>query len=421
MSVETVLALAIFILAYFLIAVRKIRGRVIPSWVAACLGAVLMLGLGVVSFSDAWDFIDFSVLYLLVGMMLMTASLQYCGLFEIVVDALMARIKDRRQFLTGVMVISAVLSAVTLNDAVVLILAPIVFHCCRKLRAEPIPYMVGVFISSNIGCMATITGSPHNALVAAQSGLGFLQYCAYSVPLTVICLGLSIFLLHKMYGNSLAGEDDTIDDGDLSTQSVDRIRLVAVSVVAVAAVVLFAFSSYLGLQVYQIALAAGIISLLIVMTGKLSSAAFVVRQVDWTILLFFIGLFVITAGVVGSGLMDGIASVFGVGDGNTPSVAGMMCFTTVLSNLVSNVPAVMLIGQTLPADGTIIWVSLAVFASLAGNLTLIGGATNIIVSNSCEKHNVHLDFVKYLKIGIPITLITSVVATVYLMIIEAIV
>ncbi len=420
MSAETVLALAIFILAYFLIAVRKVRGRVIPSWAAACLGAVLMLVFGVVSVSDAWDFIDFPVLFLLIGMMLMTASLQYCGLFEIVVNAMMSRISDRRQFLTGVMLVTAFLSAVTLNDAVVLILAPIVLRCCQKLHAEPVPYLVGVFISANIGCMATITGAPHNALVASQSGLGFLQYSIYAVPLTLVCLGLSIFILRRVYGDHLAREDHTEDEEVFSTQSVDRVRLCAVSAVAVAAVVLFAFSGYLGLELYQIAMAAGVISLIITMTGRLSSAVFVVRHVDWTILLFFIGLFVITAGVVGSGLMEGIASVFGFGDGNIPSVPGMMAFTVILSNLVSNVPAVMLIGQMLPMDGTVLWISLAVFASLAGNLTLIGAATNIIVSNSCERHHVHLDFMKYLKIGVPVTVLTSAVAAVYLMVIDII-
>ncbi len=414
MSVGCILALLIFLLTYFLIAVRKVRGKVIPSWVAACVGAALMLGLGVVSVKDAWNFIDFSVLYLLVGMMLMTASLQYCGLFEIVVDAMMTHIKDHRQFLTGVVIVTAFLSAVTLNDAVVLIITPIVLRCCKKLHAEPVPYLVAVFVAANIGCMATITGSPHNALVASQSGLGFLQYSACALPLTVICLGLSIFILQKVYGGRLVKEDLSGDSEEFSTYSLDRPRLYAVSCVAVAAVVLFALSGYIGLKIYQIALAAGIISLLITMTGRPYSAVFVVRHVEWTILLFFIGLFTITAGVVGSGLMDSIESLFGLGDGSTPSVFGMMTFTTILSNLVSNVPAVMLVGQMLPMDNTVLWISLAVFSSLAGNLTLIGAATNIIVSNSCERHKIHLDFVRYLKVGVPITVLTSLVAVVYL-------
>lgn len=417
MSAESILALVIFVFAYILIAIRKVRGRTIPSWVAACVGAVLMLVFGVVSVTDAWNFIDFPVLFLLIGMMLMTASLQYCGLFEIVVDVLMSRIKDRRQFLTGVVLITAFLSAVTLNDAVVLILAPIVLRCCQKLHADPVPYLVGVFVAANIGCMATITGSPHNALVASQSGLGFLQYSAYAVPLTLLCLGLSIFILRKVYRDRLVKEDHTEDGEVFSIQFVDRPRLYAVSCVTAAAVVLFALSGYLGLELHVIALAAGIITLLITMTGRLSSAVFVVKHVEWTILLFFVGLFVITAGVVGSGLMDGIASVFGFEDGDPPSVFGMMSFTVVLSNLVSNVPAVMLIGQMLPMDETVLWISLAVFSSLAGNLTLIGAATNIIVSNSCERHRIHLDFVRYLKAGVPITLLTSAVAVVYLMVI----
>lgn len=421
MSAESVLALAIFFLAYILIAVRKIGRRAIPSWVAVCIGAALMLVFRIVSPQDAWDFIDFSVLFLLVGMMLMTASLQYCGLFEVIVNALMNRVRDCKQFLAWVMLLTAVLSALTLNDAVVIALAPIVLSCCRKLHVKPIPYLIGVFVAANIGCMATITGSPHNALVASQSGLGFLQYSVVSVPLTIVCLCISILILRRAYGDCLTEEDKAGIGKIQEIQSKDRPKIYAISCLVIVTAVLFALSGYLGFELYEIALTMGVISLLITMIGKPSSVIFVVKQVDWTIILFFTGLFTITAGVIDSGFMGSITSLFGFGNGNTPSILGMMSFTVILSNLVSNVPAVMLIGQMIPVDDSILWISLAMFSSLAGNLTLIGAATNIIVSNTCERHGVHLDFFKYLRVGIPITLITAGSAAVYLTIIGAII
>lgn len=418
MSAELVLALIVFILTYSLIAVRKVRGHRIPSWAAACLGAVLMLVLGVVSPKKAWDFIDFDVIFQLIGMMLMTAALQYCGLFEIVVDVLMKRFNGHRKFLIGVMLITALLSAVTLNDAVVLIIAPIVLRCCQKLHAEPAPYLVGVFVAANIGCMATITGSPHNALVAAQSGMSFILYSACSIPLTIICLGLSIWFLTRHYGKRMDSNDSSLEGEVFHSRDIDRPCLAAVLLVTAAAVVLFALSSFIGVKIYQIALGAGIVSLLIVMFRTPSASVFVVKHVDWSILVFFIGLFVVTSGVVDSGLIDSIASVFGMGDGKVPTIGGLVGYSVVLSNLVSNVPSVMLIGQLLPLGDTVLWIALAFSASLAGNLTLIGAATNIIVQNEGEKHGVRLDFFKFLKVGVPVTLATVVIAIAYLHILE---
>lgn len=418
MSEELVLALFAFLVTYVLIAVRKVRGHRIPSWAAACIGALLMLVLGVVSPKAAWDFIDFDVIFQLIGMMLMTAALQYCGLFEIVVDLLMKHFDGRRKFLAGVMLITAVLSAVTLNDAVVLIIAPIVLRCCQKLHAEPAPCLVGVFIAANIGCMATITGSPHNALVAAQSGMSFILYSTCALPLTAICLGLSIWILSRFYRPRLDKEDSSLVGEEFHGRAVDRPRLAAVLCVTFIAMILFALSSYLGVKIYQIALGAGLISLVITMVGKPSAAGFVAKHVDWSILVFFIGLFVVTAGVVDSGLIDSIASVFGMGDGKVPTIGGLVGYSVVLSNLVSNVPSVMLIGQLLPLGDNVLWIALAFSASLAGNLTLIGAATNIIVQDSGERHGVRLDFFRYLKVGVPVTLITVVAAIGYLHLID---
>lgn len=413
-----VLALLAFLLTYSLIAVRKVHGHRIASWAAACIGAVLMLAFGVITPRYAWDFIDFGVVFQLIGMMLMTAALQYCGLFEIVVDRLMDRFDGRGHFLTAIMVMTALLTAVTLNDAVVLIFTPIVMRCCQRLRADPVPYLVGVFVAANIGCMATITGSPHNALVASESGISFILYSACAVPLTVVCMAFSVWFLRRFYTDRLDRDDDSLEHETFHSSEIDRPRLIAVCCVTAVAVVLFALSNYIGLEIYQIALGAGVVSLLIAMTKRPSAALFVAKHVDWSILVFFIGLFVVTAGVVGSGLIDSVAGVFGMGDGNVPSIAGLVGYSVVLSNLVSNVPSVMLIGQMLPVGETILWIALAFSASLAGNLTLIGAACNIIVQDEGERHGVRLNFFRFLKVGVPITVVTVVISVVYLYLLD---
>ncbi|WP_400232094.1 ArsB/NhaD family transporter [Methanomethylophilus alvi] len=403
-----------FVLTYSLIAVRKVNGRRIRTWTAAVLGGVLMLLLGVVTLSEAWDYINFEVILQLAGMMMLTASLQYCGFFEIVVDFLMRRFDGRRRFLSGVMAITACLSAVMLNDAVVLIFTPIVLRCCQRMRADPVPYMVGVFVSANIGSAATVVGNPQNALVASMAGIGFLDYSIRVIPLTVICMAVAMLMMRRMYGGRLDTDDASLSGETFHTREVDKYRLCAVLAVTVTALVLFALSVPLGLRIYQIALAAGAVSLIIVLTDSMRAGGYVIRHVDWSILLFFTGLFVVIAGAVSSGLLDSMSELFGMGDGNVPSIGVLSGFSTVLANLVSNVPSVMLIGQLLPEGDMVLWITLAVTSTFAGNLTLIGAAANIIVEDEGEKHGIRMDFFRYLRVGIPIAVITIVIATAYL-------
>ena len=403
-----------FVLTYSLIAVRKVKGRRIRTWTDAVLGGVLMLLLGVVTPSEAWDYINFEVILQLAGMMMLTASLQYCGFFEIVVDFLMRRFDGRRRFLSGVMAITACLSAVMLNDAVVLIFTPIVLRCCQRMRADPVPYMVGVFVSANIGSAATVVGNPQNALVASMAGIGFLDYSIRVIPLTVICMAVAMLMMRRMYGGRLDTDDASLSGETFHTREVDKYRLCAVLAVTVTALVLFALSVPLGLRIYQIALAAGAVSLIIVLTDSMRAGGYVIRHVDWSILLFFTGLFVVIAGAVSSGLLNSMSELFGMGDGNVPSIGVLSGFSTVLANLVSNVPSVMLIGQLLPEGDMVLWITLAVTSTFAGNLTLIGAAANIIVEDEGEKHGIRMDFFRYLRVGIPIAVITIVIATAYL-------
>ncbi len=419
MSTVLLVSLAVFVLTYSLVAVRKVRGRRIKTWTAAVLGGGLMLLFGVVTPSEALDYINFDVIMLLVGMMMLTASLQYCGFFEIVVDMLMRRFKGRKSFLTGVMAITACLSAVMLNDAVVLIFTPIVLRCCQRMRADPIPYMVGVFVSANIGSAATVVGNPQNALVAAMAGLGFVDYSVRVLPLAVICTAVAILILHRTYARQLGTEDSSLSDEVFNSREVDRPRLAAVLAVVLAALALFTLSSAIGVKVSEVALAAGAVALLIVMTGSRKAFGYVMGHVDWSILLFFIGLFVVIAGAASSGLIDSISEVFGIGGGEVPSIGVLAAFSAVMANLVSNVPSVMLIGQLLPQGDMMLWITLAVSSTFAGNLTLIGAAANIMVEDEGEKHGVRMDFFRYLRSGIPIAAATVAIAVAYMYMLES--
>ena len=401
MQWETVAAGLIFTVTYALIAVRRMGGADIRMPYAAAAGAVLMVLTGIVSPSEAADSIDFGTLFLLLGMMLMASALEVCGFFDIAVSVLIRNAVTGRRFLLTVMVLSAVLSAVMLNDAVVLLLTPAVIGCCISLKARPVPYLVGTFVSANIGSAATAVGNPQNAYIASKAGIDFLTFSGYMVPLSVMCLIASYLILAHVFSKDLG-----MQPAEPAAMPADRTGLKVLIALLICTMAMFALSGIVGLELYQIALCAGALALLVACTRGRAAAVRTVTRVDWGVLLFFIGLFVIMAGAVDTGLVSAVADLFpGFSDGS-PSIGEMTLFSSVLSNLISNVPAVMLIGEMVPVGDTALWMTLAASSTLAGNMTLIGAAANVIVEEEAEKEGRALGFTEYLKAGIPVSAVT---------------
>ena len=410
MSWELIVAAVIFVATYVLISLRRLPGIEVGMHTAALIGATAMLVFGIVSLGLAWESLDLDVLFLLLGMMLLVASLDACGFFEIIANVLVHRVPDGRHLLVRVMVLSAVLSALMLNDAVVLILTPAVIRCCKVLKSDPIPYLIGVFISANIGSCATIVGNPQNAYIATHADIGFMDFTLEMLPMTATCLLVSTVLMLILFRRRL---DITAMEG-CKSQIPDRPRLYATVIVTVCTIVMFALSSILNVKLTAIAMTGGCLALIVVSTKGKNVFTHVVRRVDWSVLLFFIGLFVIMSGAVSSGLVDVIASLFPGFDDGSPSPMELTVFSVILSNLISNVPSVILIGDMIPHASTSLWLILSASSTLAGNLTLIGAAANVIVSEEAEKEGIRFDFRKYLATGIPISLATLAVMYVFL-------
>ena len=410
MSPELIVAAVIFIVTYAAISLRRLPGIEIGMHTAALFGGAAMLLLGIVSFTDALDSLNTDVLLLLLGMMLLVGALESCGFFDIVADILVKRVKDGRRFLVRVMILSAVLSALMLNDAVVLILTPAVIRCCRSLGTDPIPYLTGVFISANIGSCATVVGNPQNAYIATHAGIGFMEFSMELAPMAALCLVAAITMMLLIFRNGLRIErKDTV-----SVRTIERIPLVVTVSIAVCTVLAFSLSGVVGISIARIALIGGALGLLTASFGGLKKGAEVVRRVDWSVLLFFIGLFIVMAGAVSSGLVDTIASVFpGFSDGD-PSAGELALFSVILSNLISNVPSVILIGDMMTNATPAMWLVLSASSTLAGNLTMIGAAANVIVSEEAEKEGIRIDFRRYLKVGIPVSAATFAVMYVML-------
>ncbi|MDR0777993.1 MAG: arsenic ABC transporter [Methanomassiliicoccaceae archaeon] len=416
MVLDTILiTAAVFIFTYALISVANLPRIRISRGLAAAIGGILVLILGIVSVADVPDLINIHVIFLLIGMMMLVAGLEFSGFFRIISDMLIKRSGSKVRMLAYVMIICAVLSAIALNDAIVLMFTPIVIRCCRNTKSNPIPYLIGVMFSANIGSLATPVGNPQNAYIASEAGISFIDFVIHAVPISLICLPIAFFFIYMIFRKNLTSDMPAPAGKDVP---VDRPRLWATVSITVGAMIGFALSDAIGIDIYVIALAAGILALLVVMSKSPKNIVWVAKKVDWMIIVFFIGLFILMGAVVTSGLLDEMASVFpGFGDGRTPSVLSVTAFSAVLSNIVSNVPAVVLIGGLLPEGNMMLWMTLAASSTLAGNATLVASAANVIVAERSENDGISFNFWKFAAIGVPVTIVTLFIAAGIMMLI----
>ena len=406
MNTVMILALTIFIITYVLIAVNKTPWFEIKRSYAALLGAVAMLIVGALTIDQAWDSIDFKVIFLLLGMMLMVAGLEFAGFFTIISNLMLRHSEPGPKFLLSVMLFSAVISALALNDAVVLMFTPIVIRCCIKLKVNPIPYLIGLMISANIGSIATAVGNPQNAYIVGCSGISFAEFSLYSIPIAIVCLIVSYVILVMIFRGSLSQRKYVEVDHQDETFVDNRILAVMISILVVTFIG-FMLTGVYDIELYQVALISGAASSLIVISCQPKKSVWMVRRVDWHILIFFIGLFVLIGGAVQSGLIDELSQdLHLLDDGGKGDMIPLSVLSVVLSNLVSNVPAVMLIAQMMPPSDVMAWIVLAASSTLAGNTTLLGSAANIIVAERSETYGIRVPFVRHMLVGMVVTVAT---------------
>ena len=311
------------------------------------------------------------------------------------------------------MVATAVLSALVLNDAVAFLMTPIVVRACRGMSLDPVPFLVGEGIAVNVGSVATEVGNPQNAFIGIHSGIPFLDWAVVMAPITVACLAVSIGVVRLAFRRRLAGPITARPPHD-TLVPVHRPGLAFTLAVLIAAVVAFFASAPDWLP--AIALAGGSLVLFgLPLVNRGASARGIMGKVDWSILLFFIGLFVVIAGVESSGLrasiQGGFTALAGGTEGGVWWLAGL---SAVLSNLVSNVPAVLLLAQVVraaPLAGQrTLWLTLAASSTLAGNATILGAAANVIVVQAASRQGVNVTFRDWFRAGFPATVATLVLA-----------
>lgn len=370
----------------------------------ALVGAVALIALGVMPLEIALASLDAHTLLLLFAMMIVNAHLRLAGFFEWIAAFIGARAQSPRVLLAWIIFAAGILSALFLNDTIVLMFTPLVLHVTTALKRNPIPYLVGLATAANIGSTATITGNPQNMLIGMASQISFVAFASALAPIALIGLGIAWLVLVVIYRAEFATA--RFDAARIAPARVDP-PLLRKSL-ALVGLMLVAF--LLGAPIALAALAA---AAALLVTRRVEPER-IFAQVDWLLLVFFSGLFVVTGALSYTHWSD---ALFASAEPLARAGIVPLTFVTVaLSNLISNVPAVMLFRSLVPqfADPTRAWLTLAMASTLAGNLTLLGSVANLIVAESARARGVQLSFGEYLRAGVPITVLTLVVGIVWL-------
>lgn len=390
------------------VAVGRYPGLRMNRSTIALAGGVILIVAGAISLEEAYQALDLDTLALLFSMMVLNVNLRGSGFFKLVGRWVIRWARSPRQLLALIVVTSGLLSALFLNDTIVLMFTPLVLEIVLALDRHPIPYLVGLVSAANIGSAATITGNPQNMLIGASSHIPYVRFTAALAPAALAGLAVAWAVLVLVYRKEFAR-------GPLPPIPEQRMRLLRPLMhKSLLATVGMLIALMAGAPIALAALAAAA-ALLITRRVKPQR---IFREVDFSLLVFFAGLFIVTGAIESTGLSERLFRVAQpVAEAGVAPLAGV---SVVLSNLVSNVPAVLLFRPLIPhlADPEKAWLTLAMATTFAGNLTLLGSVANLIVAESAKEQGVHLSFGEYLKAGVPITLVSLVLGVLWLMVIQ---
>ncbi len=405
-SPSIALVSTIFGLTYAGLAAGKVPGLKLDRPAIALVGASAMLAFGVLDLPEAAGAVDYRTILLLFGMMVLVAYLEMSGFFALATERIAERFAGPKMLLAVIVGLSGGLSAFLVNDVVCVALTPLVVVLCRRLRRPPIPYLVGLATASNIGSVATITGNPQNVIIGSLSGISYLRFSARLAPIALVGLVLDFLIVAIVYRAEMAAELPAPSSAGAPRFRVHRGLLIKSVLVTLATIGLF----FAGWPIATVALGAAAVCLV---DRVKPERAF--RAVDWPLLVMFCGLFVVVHAfevhVVRTWGIDRWRALL-----DSPVVL-VSLLSAALSNLVSNVPAVLLfepLMKVMPQKETA-WLALAMSSTLAGNLTVLGSVANLIVVENARRSGTELGFFEYLKVGVPVTILTTFVGVAWLL------
>ena len=396
-SAESYTAIAVFIATYLFIAVGKLPGYHLDRAGAALLGACLMVWLGVLTLDEAFAAIDFDTIALLLGMMIVVANLRLSGFFQLVNEWVVLRARYPLVLLSAIVFLAGVLSAFLVNDTICLVMTPLVLDVTLRLKRNPVPYLLAVALASNVGSVATITGNPQNMIVGSLSRIHYGAFTLALAPVAVAGLFMVVVMIALIY------RSEFLSASRFEVKVANPVRYlqpVVVKSLLVLSVMIVLF--FTGQPVAKVAIIGGAYMLF---TRRIKAHK-VYREIDWPLLVMFSGLFVVVAAFERVAVTPGVIAA--VARQHLDNVAVLSAVTAVLSNLVSNVPAVLMLKSFVSnlADPQRAWLVVAMASTLAGNFTLVGSVANLIVAQRAQGAGVTIGFWAYFKVGAPLTVAT---------------
>jgi Na+/H+ antiporter NhaD/arsenite permease-like protein len=393
------LATVIFLATYLALAVGRIPGLRVDRAGAALIGASLMVASGVLTLDEAYRAINLDTIVLLFGMMIVVANLRISGFFALVSAWMVEHAHHPLTMLASIAIVAGALSAFFVNDTVCLVLAPLVAEITTALRRNPVPYLLAVAMASNAGSLATLTGNPQNMLIGSFSGIPYRTFSFALAPVAAVSVAVCVVIIAALYWREFQ-RGATVEVAS-QTVPLDRALLYKSLAVSVGMVVCF----FIGIPVAKVAVVGGALLLLI---SRSVQPRDVYNQVDWPLLVMFAGLFIVVAGAEKSSLEGVLAST--ASRAHLDNGASLAAIAAALSNLVSNVPAVLVFKPFIThlSNPQLAWLRLAMASTLAGNLTILGSVANLIVVERA-RDKVEIRFWEYARAGIPVTIVTLLI------------
>jgi Na+/H+ antiporter NhaD/arsenite permease-like protein len=418
-------AVAVFAVAYALIATEKVHRVKV-----ALGGAVLMLLLGATDAEHAFFSpeagIDWNVLFLLLGMMLIVGVLKRTGVFEYVAIWSVKRARGRPfRVMVILVLVTAIASAALDNVTTVLLIAPVTFLVCERLGVPVAPYLIAEAMASNIGGAATLVGDPPNIIIASRAGLSYGGFLAHLAPITVLLIVVFIGLCRVMFRSAFTYDPDraagvmALDE----REAIQDVRLLVLSLAVLAAVTAaFVLHAIVHLEPSIVAIIGGLALLAV---SRLD-AEDVARDVEWPTLVFFAGLFIMVGALVNTGVIDQVArAAADAAEGRLAWASlGLLWGSGAVSGLVDNIPYVAtmspVVAELVTADGggaqaNSLWWSLALGADLGGNATAIGASANVVILGLAEKAGHRIGFWGFTKYGLLVAAATIAICTPYVL------
>ncbi|MDO0823055.1 ArsB/NhaD family transporter [Desulfosporosinus nitroreducens] len=420
---QAYIAIIVFIIVYALILSEKVHRTI-----AALLGGMLLILLGVLAQEKAIEHIDWNTLGLLVGMMIVVGITRRTGVFEYLgLTAVRLAKGEPIRILIALASVTAILSAFLDNVTTVLLIVPIVFSINDKLNLKIMPFLVAMIVASNIGGTATLIGDPPNIMIGSQTHLGFVDFITNLTPVVIVIHVATMAVFYFIYRNEMKVSNELKAD----LMKIDPLSAIKDSALLkkclfVLGLILIGFFTHqaLDLESATIALSGGV--LLMFITKEEPEQ--ILLTVEWPTIFFFIGLFIVVGGLIETGIIDSMAHWAITATAGNFTLTGMLIlwFSAIASAFVDNIPFVATMIPLIHQMGDLggisqtglepLWWALSLGACLGGNGTLIGASANVIVAGMAEKNGVHIPFIGFMKFAFPLMLLSIFISMVYLLI-----